>query len=274
MEHVFGKDAPNLTPVVMCEDRVLLPVEGSAAPAEALAGQESKVPEWQRWNDYGIGLLLKGSVGSEKGELRQAEEVFRKVAELGRADGWLNLARVHEKEGRVDDAVAALRKAIEHPEPAPAWTVSWLTGRVNRQNGFLDEAIRNFEDVLATRVPERGFDFSLDYEVWNELGLALFDRSKRAAGDEERNRLLDRARAALERTIALDPENKDAHYNLWLIAARQGREEDAKRHLEAFHRYRPDDNAADRAIAAHRQKNPAANKAAQSIVIYGLSPAP
>jgi tetratricopeptide (TPR) repeat protein len=196
------------------------------------------------------------------------------VAELGRADGWLNLARVHEKEGRVDDAVLALRKAIEHPEPAPAWTASWLSGRVNRQNGYLDEAIRDFEAVLATRVPGRGFDFSLDYEVWNELGLALFDRSKRCSSEEEQGRFLDRARAALERTIALDPENKDAHYNLWLIAARQRREEDAKRHLEAFHRYRPDDNASDRAIAAHRQKNPAANKAAQSIVIYGLSAVP
>ena len=123
-------------------------------------------------------------------------------------------------------------------------------------------------------MPERGFDFSLDYEVWNELGLTLFDRSKKTASDRERDAFLDRASAAFERTIQLDPENKDAHYNLWLIAARRGREEDAKRHLEAFHRYRPDDNAADRAIATHRQAHPAANKAAQSIVIYGLSPAP
>jgi cytochrome c553 len=271
LEHVFGPEAPNLTPVVVCEDRVVLPVEGSAAAAPA--GQTSPIPEWQRWNDYGIGLLLKGTGGSEKGELRQAEEVFQKVAGLGRADGWINLARVHEREGRLDDAVQALRKAIEHPEPAPAWTVSWLSGRVNRQNGFLDDAIRDLEATLATRVPERGFDFSLDYEVLNELGLALFDRSKRAAGDEERRRYLERARETFRKTIAIDPENKDAHYNLYLIAARLGEKDESKLHLELFDRYRPDDNAADRAFAIHRQKHPAANKAAQSIVIYELKPA-
>ncbi len=65
-------------------------------------------PAWQRSNDYGIGLLLEGPAkGGQKGELRQAEEVFRKVAELGRADGWVNLARVYQKEGRIPEALAA-----------------------------------------------------------------------------------------------------------------------------------------------------------------------
>jgi hypothetical protein len=57
------------------------------------------VPEWQRWNDYGIGLLLEGDKGSEKGELIQAAEAFGHVERLGRPDGPLNLARVFPQGG-------------------------------------------------------------------------------------------------------------------------------------------------------------------------------
>lgn len=269
MEYVFGRDvAPNLAPVDLCEDRVTLSVEGVEPGAPP---QSRDIPEWIRWNDYGIGLLLKGTGGAEKGELRQAEEAFRTVAELGRADGWINLARVYDREGRVSDAAAALAGAIDHPEPGPPWTIAWLSGRIHRQNGHLDAAIADFESVLATRVPERGFDFSLDAEVWNELGSTLFDRSQVSTNPEEdRRRHLERARAAFERTLSIDPENKDAHYNLYLIGAHLGDKEASRRHLELFHRYRPDDNARDRAIAIHRARNPAANKAAQSIVIYEL----
>jgi tetratricopeptide (TPR) repeat protein len=161
---------------------------------------------------------------------------------------------------------------MDHPEPPPPWTTFWLSGRVNRQNGNLDEAIRDFQEVLATRVPERGFDFSLDVEVWIELGLALFDRSKLCRSNPAlRNEFLQRAAGAFERALAIDPEHKVAHYNSYLIASLLGDAEKSKEHLQLFNRYRPDDNAADRAIAIHRSRHPAANKAAQSIVIYDLT---
>ena len=54
------------------------------------------IPEWQRWNDYGIGLLLKGDKGSEKGELIQADARLRaRSRSSAAADGPLNLARVY-----------------------------------------------------------------------------------------------------------------------------------------------------------------------------------
>src|SRR5207245_2575978 len=59
----------------MCEDQITLPVTGVATQ---IASQPSPIkPEWQRWNDYGIGCLLEGGAGLKKGELRQAEETFR-----------------------------------------------------------------------------------------------------------------------------------------------------------------------------------------------------
>ena len=109
------------------------------------------------------------------------------MAELGRADGWVNLARVYQKEGRIPDALAALEKAAEHKEPAAPWVINWLTGQINASNGLLDEAIDSFESVLATKVPDRKFDFSLDYEVINELALGALRPGHERAGRRVRS---------------------------------------------------------------------------------------
>ena len=82
------------------------------------------------------------------------------MAELGRADGYANLARVYQREGRIPDALEALRLAAEHPEPAAPWVLRWLTGQINEANGYLDEAIEDYRAVLSTRIPDRKFDFS------------------------------------------------------------------------------------------------------------------
>ncbi len=109
LNYIFGKGkGPTLPVVVMARDLVRLPVEGGPPAANDPSPIE---PAWQRWNDYGIGLLLEGATkGGQKGELKQAEEVFRKVAELEVADGWVNLARVYQREGRIPDAAGRARE--------------------------------------------------------------------------------------------------------------------------------------------------------------------
>jgi tetratricopeptide (TPR) repeat protein len=171
--HKPGESYVNELPVTtMAVDRVTFPVEGIAEKAE---NGKLEFPEWQRWNDYGIGLLLKG-----KAELRQAEEAFVAVEKLGRFDGPMNLARVYLAEGRLDDAVAALNRAEAYrdTEGFPRWTWAWLAGDVARQQGFLEEAEKSLRSVLEDRTPEmdrRRFDFSMDYEVLNLHGQVLFD---------------------------------------------------------------------------------------------------
>ena len=44
----------------------------------------------------------------------------------------------------------------------------------------------------------------------------------------------------------------------------------AEEHAALHTKYKPDDNAGDRAIAAARMRYPAANHAAESVVIYDL----
>ena len=167
-----------------------------------------------------------------------------------------------------------MQRAVKAEPPAPRWLVAWLNGQVDKQNGYLDKAITEFRSILEDRYPEldqRGFDFSKDYEVINEFGQTLFERSKLERGDAAQQRaFLQQAAEQFKKTLALDSENLTAHYNLALIYTQLGDEKLAAAHRKLHERFRPDDNARDRAVTIHRRQNPAADHAAQAIVIYSL----
>jgi hypothetical protein len=277
----FTKGAPftvtnDLPITTIASDRITFPIEGSGDGSLSVTNPACTIPEWQRWNDYGIGLLLEGDRAAEKGELIQAEQAFQQVQRLGRADGPVNLARVYFKEGRLEDAVAALQVATKCDPPAPRWTVAWFSGLVNKQNGFLDQAIAEFKSILEDHYPEldrRRFNFSLDYEVINELGQTYVERAKMEHNNPElRKQFLDLAAREFQKTLAIDSENLTAHYNLALIYTELGDQEKAAFHRREHEKYRPDDNARDRAISIARRQNPAADHAAQATVIYPLKP--
>lgn len=257
---------------VLAEDTVTLPVRDRMSVPADLA---SSIPEWRRWNDYGIGLLLKG-----RAELRQAAAAFRKVEELGRFDGPLNLARVLIAEGgdeQLVQAADALRRATKETRPAaPAWTVQWLQARIHRQQGNLPEAERLLRQILRTDTPEtrrRGFDFSRDYIVNNLLGQTVFDQalrtpaSKDAGGREQR---LQQAADIFQQTLQLDSENVDAHHNLAQLYQLLQQPEQAARHRALHQRYRPDDTARAQAVEAAGVRYPHAETASEPVVIYEL----
>jgi tetratricopeptide (TPR) repeat protein len=267
-----GDDAyANELPVTtLAVDRVTFAVAGVDAEVH---NPQRDVPDWQRWNDYGIGLLLKG-----KAELRQAGEAFAEVERLQRWDGPMNLARAYLAEGRLDEAVAALERAQAYrgAEGFPRWTWAWLSGEVNRQQGRLEEAVVNLRSVLEDRTEDmlnRGFDFSYDYEVINLLGQTLFDlgrlRTRQRRQDEARG-FWQEAVDAFQRTLAIDSENVTAHHNLQLLYAELGDAERAAEHEKLHLRYKSDDNAQGRAERLARERYPAANHAAEAVVKYSL----
>ncbi len=219
MDFVFGEGrGPELPIVEMARDSVVLPVAGGPS----VEPQESTIAEtWQRWNDYGIGLLLEGQAkGSQKGELRQAVDAFQHVVDLGKPHGWVNLARVYLREGQTSRAREALQKAADHPEPAAPWVIAWLRGQINQNNGFLDEAIADYQAVLDTKLPSRGFDFSMDDELLNALGTVTYQRGRIAAIDSpERLDYMNAAVATHRRILPRDPEDLAAHYGLGLAYA-------------------------------------------------------
>jgi len=267
--NVAGKPYNNPLPIVtMASDSITLPVEGVDKPLPEPPVRD--IPAWMRWNDYGIGLLLEG-----KAELKQAEQAFLQVEKLNRYDGPLNLARVYQTEGRLDDAVDALARAATYTEPAaPPWTMSWLAGAINAQQGHLDEAIKNFETVLSTKVPERKFDFSRDYTVINELGQVQFQRAQQFRGDARKSDRDAWLRAAVEtygKTLKIDSENVAAHYNLEQLYRQLGENELADFHGNSHRKYKGDDSITGTVVGKARKKYPAADFAAESLVIYPLN---
>lgn len=271
--HRDGQPYRNELPVtLLAEDVITFPVEGIQV---AVISEPHDIPEWQRWNDYGIGLLLKG-----KAELKQAAEAFHQVERLGRFDGPLNLARVlfaEAGDGQLDEAVDAVRRAAAFTDPAaPPWTLAWLSGLVNRQQGFFEEAEANFRQVLEYRTAEtekRQFDFSRDYEVINLLGQTIFDRALQIRGADRVAERQSRLREAVEvfrKTLAIDSENTDAHYNLAQLYSHLGDQKLASEHQQLHARYKLDDTARGQAVGKAREKYPAANFKAEPVVIYDL----
>ncbi|MGD2073387.1 MAG: tetratricopeptide repeat protein [Gammaproteobacteria bacterium] len=248
-------------------DRVVFPIAGRGT---ADTSQSRDIPQWQRWNDYGIGLLRKRGAG----QLRQAEEAFKGVEALGRPDGPLNLARLYLREGRLDEAVDALRRAATHKPPAYPWSVAYFTATVNRQNGYLDEALEGYASVIDTQFQEareREFDFSQDYNLLNEYAQTLFDRSKLEREEpDRRDAYLHQAEHWFRRVLELDSENAEAHYGLSQVYARLGAPELERAHRALYAKYKGDDNARDRAIVLARQKSAPANHAAEAVVLYDL----
>lgn len=268
----------NLPITVMATDSVSLPVrsnvEGSIASESSIISEntmisEDSIPSWERWNDYGIGLFRKE-------QFRQAEEAFKIVEAQEQGAGALNLARVYLSEGRLDEAADALIRARVAAIPAPPWSISYFTAQLNLQNGFFDEAIKALTELVETRFAkarERGFDFSYDYRLLNDLALALAERAKLERGpelEESANGFRAKAIDWYQKTLTLDQENVTAHYGLAQLYEQIGDAELAERHRTLHARYKVDDNAKDSAVQLARKHNAAADHAANKVVIYDL----
>lgn len=268
MRHIQGEDfdGNDLPITVMANDQVSLPVSTEGGLNASLANE---IPVWERWNDYGIGLLRRD-------QLRQAEEAFATVEDQGRGVGALNLARVYLREGRLAEAAAALTRAAHAPSPAPPWSISYFTAQLNLQNAYFDEAIAAFRDLVATRFQDarrRGFDFAYDYRLLNDLALALAERAKlerRPGAVKQATALRREAVDWYQKTLDLDPENATAHYGLAQLYAQLGEAEAADRHRALHARYKVDDNARDRTVQLARRHDAAADRAANKVVIYEL----
>lgn len=274
MRHVLGEAfARNELPIsTLASDHLELPLAGGPG----VPAQNRGLPEWERWNDYGIGLLRTGERDAGRGQLRQAADAFREVEALKRPEGPLNLARVHFREGRLDDAAGALARAGD--AGAPPWTISWYAALVDREYGRLATASERLENLMETRfreARERGFDFSRDLRVPHLLGRTLFEQARAARGEaraSERQALLRQAIAALEAALAIDPESDVVHHTLAQVHDLQGNRSAAAFHRAAHERYRIDDLAVATAVARHRAANPPANHAAEAVTLYDLRP--
>ena len=280
-----GQPYINELPVTtMAEDTVVFPIAGitETIPPPAYPIKIDHI--YQRQNDYGLALLREadslGQSAAATAELRQAEEIFRELdTKFGYIDVRLNLARVYLAEGRLDEAAAAVGRATDVGKPmfftdpvyAP-WAVNWVSGQIHLQQNQLDEAIRCFRAVVNDQnkaMSQRGFDFSRDYIVQNELGLALFERAKQEKGDPRRATLQE-SLVHFQEVLKLDTENATAHYNSSLIQELLGNLAAAAHHREQYRTYKLDDNAREQAVQPARLRDPIGAHASEPISIYVL----
>jgi Tfp pilus assembly protein PilF len=228
---------PDLPMVALAEDEVTLNVASHNSPAPP-PKEVLQAGDWQRWNDYGIGLLLQG-------DLKGAQVAFQKVTEIDakNPDGWLNIGRAAVQEGDMDRARTVLEKALSlSPELARA---HFFYAKVLRSNGRYDEAADHLRKVVA--------QYPRDRVALNDLGRILFLKRKYAD-----------AVKVLQAVLAVDPEDLQAHYNLMLCYNGLGNEKQAREHQQRYMRFKADESA--QAITGpYRQLNPEDNNERQSI---------
>ena len=96
---------PNLPIITLATATSTLQVGDGSTPTvwQPVVDKSSR----ERWNDWGIGLLLQG-------DLKGAEYAFTQVtkAEPEYADGWLNVARALIQEGETEAAKPFIREAL------------------------------------------------------------------------------------------------------------------------------------------------------------------
>jgi Flp pilus assembly protein TadD len=228
---------PDLPIVALAEDEVTLPVVAHNAklPAPTTIARKD---EWQRWNDYGIGLFLQG-------DLKGAAAAFQEVtaADPNNPDGWVNLGRCAVQEGDMQRARVVLEKALAiSPNLARA---NFFYAKVLRADGNYDGAAARLRMVLA--------QYPRDRVALNDLGRILFLQRK-----------YEDAVEVLDAVLEVDPEDLEAHYNLMLCYSGLGNQKMAKAHEERYLRFKADE-ASQTITGPYRRLHPEDNNERQAI---------
>jgi len=231
------KTIPDLPITVVAEDTKTLRV----LPRTALPPQPKTVTtkeDWTRWNDYGIGLFLQG-------DLKAAAAAFEKITEADpqNPDGWTNIGRTLLQEGDTAGARKVLEKSLAiNPQLG---RTNYFYARALKEDGDYDGAAAHLQIVLA--------QFPRDRVVRNELGRVRFLQKRYADAVKE-----------FERTLSIDPEDLQAHYNLMLCYNGLGDDAKANEHKARYLRFKADESA--QAITGpYRQTHPEDNNERQAI---------
>ena len=215
------------------------------AGRHAGGSSESPYPLWERWNDYGIGLLLED-------DTRGALTAFDRVSALApdSPEGPINLARVHLSEGSLDRAESALREA-EQREPGYLKTAYFL-GEVLKGYGEYDEAIAEWMRVYAAYPNDR-------------VLLLAIGRTHYLAGR------YDEALEWIDRVLAIDPQDIGALYNRMLSLGALGQSEELEEAQALYEFYKA--NEEELAVTApYKQRHPMDNREAQPIHAHEMWP--
>jgi tetratricopeptide (TPR) repeat protein len=202
--------------------------------AEMTTQLKLNVPQWkplaekldrERWNDWGIGLLLQG-------DLKGAEYAFKKVteAEPGYADGWLNVARALIQEGETDAAKPYIEKAL---------AVNSKLGRIYYFKALIEKADGDYDAALVSLRKTEAL-YPRDRVVLNQIARILFLKRDYTG-----------ALAVLDRVCLVDPEDLQMHYTAMLCYRGLQNPEKAATEQKLFQRFKAEESA--QSITAKRR---------------------
>jgi Flp pilus assembly protein TadD len=204
---------PNLPIITLAEATSKLDVGDSSTQTEWRPVVEKK--DRERWNDWGIGMLLQG-------DLKAAEYAFMRVteAEPEYADGWLNVARALIQEGETDRAKPFLERALK--TDSSLGRIHFFKAMVQKADGDYDGALQSLATVRAK--------YPRDRVMLNQIGRILFLK-----------REYKQAVEALQSVLDVDPEDVQAHYTLMLCYRGLGETAKAAREEKLFRRFKADE---------------------------------
>src|SRR5262249_21716925 len=227
---------PSLPIVTLATATATIPLgDGKGQPAWTPIVQKA---DRERWNDWGIGLLLQG-------DLKGAEYAFKQVtkAEPGYADGWLNVARALIQEGETEAAKSYIAESLKC-NPSLGRTY-FFKAMIEKADGDYPGALKSLETTVA--------QYPRDRVALNQMARILFlQREYRKALD------------ALARVNQIDPEDVQMHYTAMLAQRGLGNAEDAAREQQLFVRFKAEEAA--QAITGERRRlNPEEDNERQQI---------
>ena len=237
------KAIPNLPITVMAEVKTTLRVkqENQNVPKQKADIENAR----ERWNDYGIGLLLQG-------DLRAAQTAFKEVTKIDPEylDGWVNLARCRIKEGDMQGAEAMLDKAFEIQKTLPPDNLH--RAKVHYFYALVQESYGNY-DIAIEHLQRAILQFPRDTRVRNELGRMHFLKREYEA-----------ALVQFQKTVEVDPEDLDAHYNMMRCYRALKNLSMAEQSQKLYLRFKADESV-DAITGIARRADPDANRERQPI---------
>jgi Tfp pilus assembly protein PilF len=233
---------PELPVTEIASDHVVVGISTSG-DVPARNGDTNRAPAWQRYNDYGIGLLLEGNT-------KAAAAAFSKVEELkpNSIEGPLNLAKTAVRDGSIRKAYEKLRRCEEIKRGDAR--VAWVWGVALQEDGQYNKAVQAYKRVLEM--------FPEDRATWRNIGRSYF-----------LNQDYDQAIQAFARVLQIDPEDRVAHYHIMLCYRALGRNSEAESAKSAYEFFSVDESAQE-ITRNFKLANPGANTMAQAIRTHRL----
>ncbi|NOT49456.1 MAG: tetratricopeptide repeat protein [Acidobacteria bacterium] len=240
-DYVLGKSVDYPIVTMAATEKMLNIGDNASAQPDPKA-----MPDWRRWNNYGIALLDQRQFAAAADAFAKAAELdekYRPFALTNRALAFMEIDRWVEARKLIDTALEL--------DPAN-YRALYQRGRINRVESKLAQAEADFKKVNSAFPRDR-----LTLQQLGELSKIRNDYST--------------AIGYFQQILSIDPEDVGSHYNMMLLYRKTGMKADAEREEKTFLDLKEDPRTT--ALAADfLQRNPSVGRRSLPYYVNDLKP--